>query len=82
MLSGFLSDIDFKMDVEVIDTLQNQGKITARLDQLASDVANLAGISKEETPAKTVLAAIEAGDLTPQIMELVSDAVLDCADME
>ena len=46
------------------------------------DVARLAGISKEETPAKTVLAAIEASNLTHEIMELVSDAVLDCAEME
>jgi hypothetical protein len=69
------------MDVEVKETHENRDSIAARLDQLASDVANLAGISKEETPAKTVLAAIEASNLTPEIMEMVCDAVLDCADM-
>ena len=79
---SLLSKIAFKIDVEVKETPENRDKIIARLEQLSTDVANLAGISKEETPAKTILAAIEAGDLTPQIMELVSDAVLDCADME
>ena len=81
-ISIFLSEIGFKVDVEITTTLKNQDKIVARLDQLASDVARLAGISKEETPAKTVLAAIERSNLTPEIMELVSDAVLDCAEME
>ena len=81
-VKSFLSEIDFKIDIEVRETKENRDKITARLDRLSSDVARLAGISKEDTPAKTVLAAIEASDLTPQIIELVSDAVLDCADME
>jgi hypothetical protein len=70
------------MDVEVIETPDNRDRITARLEQLSADVAHLSGISKEETPAKTILSAIEASNLTPEIMELVSDAVLDCADME
>ena len=70
------------MDVEVTETPENRDKIISRLDQLSSDVARLAGISKEQTPAKTVLAAIEASNLTSEIMELVSDAVLDCAYME
>ena len=81
-LPAFLSEIGLKIDVEVKVTPENQERIIARLDQLASDVARLAGISKEETPAKTVLAAIEVSNLTPEIMELVSDAVLDCAEME
>ena len=81
-IGAFLSEIDFKIDVEVKETTENQDKIIARLEQLSSDVANLAGISKEETPAKTILAAIEASNLTQQIMELVSDAVLDFADMD
>ena len=81
-IAAFLSEIALKLDVEVNETAENRDRIKARLDQLAADVANLAGISKEETPAKTVLAAIEASDLTPQIMELVLDAVFDCADME
>ena len=62
----FLSEIGFKIDVEVNATPDNQDSIEARLDQLSSDVANLAGISKEETPAKTILAAIEASNLTPR----------------
>ena len=82
VFSRFLSEIDFKIGVEVNETPENRDKIISRLEQLSADVARLAGISKEETPAKTVLAAIEASDLTPEIMELVSDAVLDCADME
>ena len=82
ILSDFLAEIDFKIDIEVKETKENQDRIIARLDQLSSDVARLAGISREETPAKTVLSAIEASNLTPQIMDLVSDAVLDCADME
>jgi hypothetical protein len=77
----FLSEIGFKIDVEVNVTPENQDSIEARLDQLASDVADLAGISKQETPAKTILAAIEASNLTPEIMELVTEAVFDCADM-
>ena len=84
-LPAFLSAIDFKIDVEINETPEtpeNQDSILARLEQLSSDVARLAGISKEQTPAKTVLAAIEASNLTLQIMELVSDAVLDCAEME
>jgi hypothetical protein len=81
-VAAFLSEIGLKLDVEVEETPENGDSIAARLDQLASDVANLAGISKQETPAKTILAAIEASNLTPEIMELVSDAVLDCADME
>ena len=81
-VAAFLSEIALKLDVEVNETAENRDRIKARLDQLSSDVANLAGISKEETPAKTVLAAIEASDLTPQIMEIVLDAVLDCAEME
>ena len=81
-IAAFLSEIGFKLDVEVTVTPENQDSILDRLDQLSSDVARLAGISKEATPAKTVLAAIEASNLTLQIMELVSDAVLDCADME
>ena len=82
LIKTLLSEIDFKIDVEVKETPENRDKILARLDQLSSDVANLAGISKEETPAKTILAAIEASNLTQQIMELVSDAVLDFADMD
>lgn len=81
-IPDFLEEIDFKLGIEVRETLKNRDSIAARLNQLASDVANLAGISKEETPAKTVLAAIEASKLTPQIMELVADAILDCAEME
>ena len=81
-IAAFLSEIGFKLDVEVTVTAENQDSILARLDQISSDVARLAGISKEDTPAKTVLAAIEASNLTPEIMELVSDAVLDCAEME
>jgi hypothetical protein len=81
-VAAFLSEIALKLDVEIKETPENKDRITARLEQLASDVANLAGISKEATPAKTVLAAIEASNLTPQIMDLVSDAVLDCAEME
>ena len=81
-VAAFLSEIALKLDVEVTETPENKDRITARLDQLASAVANLAGISKEDTPAKTVLAAIEASELTPQIMDLVLDAVFDCADME
>ena len=81
-VAAFLSEIALKLDVEVTETPENKDRITARLDQLASDVANLAGISKEDTPAETVLAAIEASELTQQIMELVLDAVLDCAEME
>ena len=82
IIQSFLNEIDLKLDVEVIETPENQDSILARLEQLSSDVARLAGISKAETPAKTVLAAIEASNLTLEIMELVSDAVLDCADME
>ena len=78
----FLAKIDLKLDVEVTETPENRDRIIARLDQLSADVARLAGISKAETPAKTVLAAIEASNLTPEIMELVLDAVLDCAEME
>jgi hypothetical protein len=77
----FLSEIGFKIDVEVNVTPENQDSIEARLDQLSSDVADLAGISKQETPAKTVLAAIEASNLTPEIMDMVINAVFDCADM-
>ena len=77
-----LAEIDIKLDVEVKETPENLDRIIARLEQLSSDVARLAGISKEETAAKTILAAIEVSSLTPEIMELVSDAVLDCADME
>ena len=79
---SFLAKIDFKIDVEVNETPENWDRIIARLDQLSADVANLAGISKKKTPAETVLAAIEASNLTQQILELVSDAVLDCAEME
>ena len=82
VIPDFLSEVDFKIDVEINETPEKREMILARLDQLSADVARLAGISKEETPAKTVLAAIEASNLTLQIMELVSDAVLDCADME
>ena len=82
VIPALLEEISFRMDVEVTETPENRDKIISRLEQLSSDVASLAGISKEKTPAKTILAAIEASDLTPQIMELVSDAVLDCADME
>jgi uncharacterized protein YjbI with pentapeptide repeats len=78
----FLEEISFRLDVEVNETPENRDMITARLDQLASDVANLAGISKQETPAKTVLAAIEASNLTSHIMEMVCETVLECADME
>ena len=81
-VSTLLEEISFRMDVEVIETPENRDKIISRLEQLSSDVARLAGISKQETPAKTALAAIEASNLTSEIMELVSDAVLDCADME
>ena len=81
-IAAFLSEIALKLDVEVNETPENKDRIAARLDQLASDVARLAGISKAETPAQTILAAIEASNLTQQIMELVSDAVLDCAEME
>ena len=82
IITDLLQEISFRMDVEVIETPENRDRIIARLEQLSADVARLAGISKERTPAKTILAAIEASNLTPQIMELVSDAVLDCADME
>ena len=82
VIPDFLSEIDFKIDVEVKETPENRDRIIARLEQLSADVARLAGISKEKTPAKTALAAIEASNLTPEIMELVSDAVLDCAEME
>jgi multidrug efflux pump subunit AcrA (membrane-fusion protein) len=82
VIPGFLEEISFRIDVEVTETQENQDRIIARLEQLSANVARLAGISKEETPAKTILAAIEASNLTPEIMELVSDAVLDCADME
>ena len=82
VIPALLSEIDFKIDVEVKETPDNRDRIITRLEQLSADVARLAGISKAETPAKTVLAAIEASNLTPEIMELVSDAVLDCADME
>jgi len=77
----FLSEIGFKIDVEVNATPDNQDSIEARLDQLSSDVANLAGISKQETPAKTILAAIEASNLISEIMDMVINAVFDCADM-
>ena len=70
------------MDTEVTETPENHARIVARLEQLSADVAHLAGIEKSDAPAKTILAAIEASNLTPQIMDLVSDAVLDCADME
>ena len=63
-------------------TPENQDRIAARLDQLSADVANLAGISKQETPAQTILAAIEASNLTPEIMDMVINAVFDCADIE
>jgi hypothetical protein len=82
IVRDLLEEISFRMDVEVIETPDNRDRITARLEQLSADVAHLSGISKEETPAKTILSAIEASNLTPEIMELVSDAVLDCADME
>ena len=82
VIPALLEEISFRVDTEVNETPENRDRIIARLDQLASDVARLAGISKEATPAKTVLAAIEASSLTPQIMDLVSDAVLDCAEME
>ena len=82
VIPDFLEEISFRVDTKVKETPKNRVRIIARLDQLSSDVASLAGISKEKTPAKTILAAIEASNLTPQIMELVSDAVLDCADME
>jgi len=82
IIPDLLEEIGFRLDVEVIATSENQDRIEARLDQLSSDAANLAGISKEETPAKTILEAIEASNLTPEIMELVSDAVFDCAEME
>ena len=76
-----LKEIHLRVDVKVIETPGNEERIAARLEQLASDVARLAGISKEESVAKTILAAIEASNLTPEIMEMVCDAVLDCADM-
>ena len=82
VIPTLLEEISFRVDTEVKETPENKDRIIARLEQLSSDVAHLAGISKQETPAKTVLAAIEASNLTPEIMELVSDAVLDCADME
>ena len=82
VIPALLEEISFRVDTEVTETPENRDRIRARLEQLSSDVASLAGISKEKTPAKTILAAIEASNLTPEIMELVSDAVLDCADME
>ena len=70
------------MDTEVIETPENKDRIIARLDELSADVARFTGISKAETPAQTILAVIAATSLTHLILDMVTEAVLDCADME
>ena len=81
IMPAFLSEIAFKIGVVIVETPKNRDRIAARLDQLSTDVARLAGISKEATPAKTILAAIEESGRTSEILEMVSEAALDCADM-